>query len=101
MTRNLPLIVRALGPTLTQFGVANALNDPALELRNSQGTLVDSNDNWLSSPKSIQIQATGLAPPDSAEPAVLATLPMGNYTAIVRGVGATSTGLALLEIYPQ
>ena len=37
----------------------------------------------------------------SAEPAVLVTLPMGNYTAIVRGVGAMPTGLALLEIYPQ
>ena len=77
------------------------LSDPALELRNAQGTLIDSNDNWQSSPKSTQIQATGLAAPDSAEPAVLATLPMGNYTAIVRGVGATSTGLVLLEIYPQ
>jgi cyclophilin family peptidyl-prolyl cis-trans isomerase len=94
------IIVRALGPTLTQFGVANALSDPALELRNAQGTLVDSNDNWQSSPKSAQIQASGLAPPDSAEPAVLATLPMGNYTAIVRGVGTKPTGLALLEIYP-
>ncbi len=101
LTGQKTIIVRALGPTLTQFGVANALNDPALELRNSQGTLVDSNDNWQSSPKGAQIQATGLAPPDSAELAVLATLPMGNYTAIVRGVGARPTGLALLEIYPQ
>src|SRR5438876_4977966 len=77
------------------------LSDPALELRNAQGTLIDSNDNWQSSPKSAQIQASGLAPPDSAEPAVLATLPMGNYTAIVRGVRAVPTRLALLEIYPQ
>jgi hypothetical protein len=81
--------------------VANALNDPALELRNAQGTLVDSNDNWQSNPKKAQIQASGLAPPDAAEPALLVTLPMGNYTAIVRGVGAMPTGLALLEIYPQ
>src|SRR5438093_949584 len=101
LTGQKTIIVRALGPTLTQFGVANALNDPTLELRNAQGTLVDSNDNWQSSPKSAQIQASGLAPPDSAEPAVLATLPMGNYTAIVRGVRAVPTGLALLEIYPQ
>ena len=101
LTGQKTIIVRALGATLTQFGVANAVNDPALELRNAQGTLVDSNDNWQSSPKSAQIQATGLAPPDSAELAVLATLPMGNYTAIVRGVGAMPTGLALLEIYPQ
>jgi cyclophilin family peptidyl-prolyl cis-trans isomerase len=101
LTGQKTLIVRALGPTLTQFGVANALNDPALELRNAQGTLVDSNDNWQSSPNKAQIQASGLAPPDAAEPAVLVTLPMGNYTAVVRGVGAMPTGLALLEIYPQ
>ena len=101
LTGQKSIIVRALGPTLTQFGVANALDDPALELRNAQGTLVDSNDNWQSSPKKAQIQASGLAPPDRAEPAVLDTLPMGNYTAIVRGVGAMPTGLALLEIYPQ
>jgi hypothetical protein len=63
--------------------------------------MADSNDNWKSSPKKAQIQATGLAPPDPAEPAVLDTLPTGNYTAIVREVGAMPTGLALLEIYPQ
>jgi cyclophilin family peptidyl-prolyl cis-trans isomerase len=101
LTGQKTIIVRALGPTLTQLGVANALHDPALELRNAQGTLVDSNDNWQSSPKRAQIQASGLAPPVSAEPAVLVTLPKGNYTAIVRGVGAMPTGLALLEIYPQ
>ncbi len=101
LTGQKTIIVRALGPTLTQFGVANALNDPALELRNAQGALVDSNDNWQSSPKSAQNQASGLAPPHSAEPAVLVTLPIGNYTAIVREVGAIPTGLALLEIYPQ
>jgi len=101
LTGQKTIIVRALGPTLTQFGVANALNDPALEVRNAQGTLVDSNDNWQSNPKKAQIQASGLAPPNAAEPAVLVTLPMGNYTAVVRGVGAMPTGLALLEIYPQ
>ena len=77
LTGQKTIIVRALGATLTQFGVANAVNDPALELRNAQGTLVDSNDNWQSSPKSAQIQASGLAPPDSAEPAVLVTPPNG------------------------
>jgi cyclophilin family peptidyl-prolyl cis-trans isomerase len=101
LTGQKTIIVRALGPTLTQFGVANALNDPALEVRNAQGTLVDSNDNWQSNPKKAQIQASGLAPPNAAEPAVLVTLPMGNYTAVVRGVGAMPTGLGLLEIYPQ
>ena len=98
LTGEKTIIVRTLGPTLTQFGVANALNDPALELRNAQGTLVDSNDNWKSSPKKAQIQASGLAPPNLAEPAVLDTLPMGNYTAIVRGVGTMPTGLAILAM---
>jgi len=101
LTGQKTIIVRALWPTLAQFGVANALNDPALELRNAQGPLLDSNDNWQSSPKRAQIQASGLVPPNPAEPAVLDTLPIGNYTAIVRGVGAMPTGLALLEIYPQ
>jgi hypothetical protein len=95
------VLVRALGPTLTQFGVANALHDPALELRNAQGTLVGSNDNWQSSPQKAQIQASGFAPPDPAEPAVLANLAMGNYTAVVHGVGSAPTGIALVEIYPQ
>jgi hypothetical protein len=90
-----------LGPTLTQFGVANALHDPALELRNAQGTLVDSNDNWQSSAQKAQIQASGFAPPDPAEPAVLANLAMGNYTAVIQGVGSAPTGVALVEIYPQ
>jgi cyclophilin family peptidyl-prolyl cis-trans isomerase len=95
------VVVRALGPTLTQFGVANALNDPALEVRDAQGALVDSNDNWQTSPQKTQIQASGKAPPNPAEPAVYVSLPTGNYTAIVRGVGATPTGTALVEVYPQ
>jgi hypothetical protein len=95
------VVVRALGPTLTQFGVANALHDPALELRNAQGTLVDSNDNWQSSPHKAQIQASGFAPPNPDEPAVFVTLSMGNYTAVVHGVGSAPTGVALVEIYPQ
>ncbi len=101
VTDDKTVLVRALGPTLTQFGLANALADPALELRNAQGALVDSNDNWQTSPQKTQIQATGFAPPDPAEPALYVSLPTGNYTAIVRGVGPTSTGTALVEVYPQ
>ena len=101
VTDNKTFLVRALGPTLTQFGVANALADPALELRDAQGTLIDSNDNWQTSPQKTQIQGSGHAPPNPAEPAVYDTLPAGNYTAIVHGVGATPTGTALVEVYPQ
>jgi hypothetical protein len=101
VTSDKTFVVRALGPTLTKFGLANALPDPALELRNAQGALVDSNDNWQTSPQKAQIQASGHAPPNPAEPAVYVSLPMGNYTAIVHGVGATLTGTALVEFYPQ
>jgi cyclophilin family peptidyl-prolyl cis-trans isomerase len=101
VTDDKTVLVRALGPTLTQFGLANTLADPALELRNAQGALVDSNDNWQTSPQKTQIQATGFAPPNAAEPAVYVSLPTGNYTAIVRGVGPAPTGTALVEVYPQ
>jgi cyclophilin family peptidyl-prolyl cis-trans isomerase len=101
VTDDKTVLVRALGPTLTQFGLANTLADPALELRNAQGALVDSNDNWQTSPQKTQIQATGFAPPNPAEPALYVSLPTGNYTAIVRGVGPAPTGTALVEVYPQ
>jgi hypothetical protein len=101
VTDDKTVLVRALGPTLTQFGLANTLADPALELRNAQGALVDSNDNWQTSPQKTQIQATGFAPPNAAEPALYVSLPTGNYTAIVRGVGPAPTGTALVEVYPQ
>jgi len=93
-----PVIVRALGPTLTSFGVANVLADPTLELRNSNGSLLASNDNWISSAQKDQISASGFAPPNSSESAILQTLAPGKYTAIVRGVNNT-TGNALVEIY--
>jgi len=101
VTSEKTFVVRALGPTLTQFGVANALPDPALELRDAQGTLIDSNDDWQTSPQKTQIHASGVAPPNAAEPALYVSLPAGNYTAIVLGVGATHTGNALVEVYPQ
>lgn len=101
VTDDKTVLVRALGPTLTQFGLANVLADPALELHNAQGALVDSNDNWQTSPQKTQIQATGFAPPNPAEPALYVPLSAGNYTAIVHGVGPAPTGTALVEVYPQ
>jgi len=95
------LVVRSLGPTLTQFGVTGALPDPKLELHDAQGALLDSNDNWQSSPQQAQIQASGFAPPNPVEPALFVTLPPGRYTAIVSGGGATPAGVALVEVYPQ
>jgi hypothetical protein len=91
------MIVRALGPTLTDFGVSGALADPTLELHNGSGALVAQNDNWKST-QQAEIQNSGYAPPKDAEAAILATLQPGNYTAIVRGNNNT-TGVALVEVY--
>jgi len=91
------VIVRALGPTLSQFGVSNPLADPTLELRDANGTLIASNNNWKDTQQS-DIQASGYAPPNDLESALIRTLAPANYTAIVRGVNNT-TGVALVEIY--
>jgi hypothetical protein len=74
------------------------LNDPTMELRDSSGALLISNDNWRDAPNSAAIQATLFAPTDDRESAILTTLAPGNYTALVRGAGNT-TGTALLEVY--
>ena len=91
------VLVRALGPELTSFGIADALQDPEMDLFDGNGNLIASNDNW----KALQqtaIQATGLAPGDEREPAILTTLIQGNWTAIVRGKNNT-TGVGLIEVY--
>jgi hypothetical protein len=90
------VIVRALGPTLTDFGVGGALADPTLELHDNDGILISQNDNWKSTQQST-IQNSGYAPPKDEEAAILNTLQPGNYTAIVRGNNNT-TGVALLEV---
>ena len=91
------VLVRVLGPTLTGFGVTGALANPTLELRDVNGNLIDSNDNWKST-NQIAIMATGLQPPNDLESAILRILNAGNYTVIVRGVNST-TGVALFEVY--
>ena len=91
------VLVRALGPELTSFGITDALLDPTLDLVDGNGNLVGSNDNWKDSQQAA-IQATGLAPRDDREPAILTTLIQGNWTAIVRGKNNT-TGVGLIEVY--
>jgi hypothetical protein len=93
------LLVRALGPELAAFGVAGALGDPALELHDFNGATLATNDNWRDASNSADISATGLAPGDDREPAVLTLLGPGTYTAVVRGIGGSRTGIALLEAY--
>src|SRR5436190_2578936 len=92
------IIVRALGPTLGSYGVANALNDPMLELHDSSGATIATNDDWQTGSQASQISSSGYAPTNSNEPALIATLPAGAYTAIVRGYNS-STGVALVEMY--
>jgi hypothetical protein len=91
------VLIRAIGPSLTGLGVANALQDPSLELHDNNGALIASNNDWQSDHQA-EIQATGLAPSSPQESAILATLLPTNYTAIVRGVNNTS-GVGLVEVY--
>jgi hypothetical protein len=91
------VIIRALGPTLTQPGVSGALPDPTLALIDGNGNRVAFNDNSKNTQQST-IQATGFAPRNDLESAILATLPNGNYTAIVSGKKG-ATGVGLVEVY--
>ena len=91
------VVVRALGPSLSEHGVAGALPNPTLELYNDHGSRIFANDDWRSE-QEAQIVATSLAPTDDREAAIIATLPPGNYTAIVRGAQDT-TGVSLVEVY--
>ncbi len=114
------MILRAIGPELRQYGVPNFLADPTLELRNGNGALIASNNKWQDDPsQASQISASGLAPSSNLESAIIASLPPGNYTAIVRGATSTptpaptatatptttatpvsnTTGVALVEVY--
>jgi hypothetical protein len=94
------LIVRALGPSLGTGAhpLADVLPNPVLELHDGSGNLLSSNDDWVSSPQHAAIVASGLAPSNSVESAILTTLSPGNYTAIVRGVNS-ATGIGLVEVY--
>jgi hypothetical protein len=105
-TESKRVIVRAIGPELTQYGVPDALLNPTLELHDHTGALIASNDNWqhtiiggiITSDQLSDIRSSGHAPRDARESAIVAELPAGNYTAIVRGVNDT-TGVALVELY--
>lgn len=91
------VLIRAIGPSLTQFNVTDALSDPTLELHDGTGAVIASNDNWKESQQAA-IEATGIPPTEDKESAIVATLEPGNYTAIVRGAN-NATGVALIEAY--
>ena len=100
------VIIRAIGPELTQYGITDALANPRLELHNGSGALIASNDDWqttiiggiITSNQVSDIQNSGHAPTVASESAIIADLQPGNYTAIVPGVNNT-TGVALVEVY--
>jgi hypothetical protein len=100
------VIIRAIGPELTQFGIPDALANPILELHNGSGSVIATNDDWqttivggiITTSQVSDIQNSGHAPTAASESAIIANLPPGNYTAIVRGV-ANTTGVGLVEVY--
>lgn len=92
------VIVRALGPSLTAFGVVGALADPTVSVFNASGTQIATNDNWQTDANSAAVSAKNLAPTNPVESALYLVLGPGSYTAVVRGV-SNSTGVALVEVY--
>lgn len=92
------VVARGLGPSLTSQ-VATALDDPLLEVRDANGVLLDSNDNWEQSGGASDIESVGLAPSDPAESAIYFPLVRpGRYTAILRGKNS-AVGVGLVELY--
>jgi uncharacterized repeat protein (TIGR03803 family) len=96
------VIVRAIGPSLSNSGLVGALQDPTLELHDGSGTTIATNDNWKirsdGSSQQAEVEATTIPPTNDLESAILSSLAPGNYTAIVRGVGNT-TGIGVVEVY--
>jgi hypothetical protein len=91
------VLIRAIGPSLSDAGVTGVLSDPTVELHDANGVLVSTNDNWKDTDEAA-IEETGLAPQSDAESAILAELVPASYTTIVMGKNGT-TGVALVEVY--
>jgi hypothetical protein len=93
------VVVRAIGPSLLRTGLTNVLIDPTLELRDNNGTLLMSNDNWKDNEAQAHlIKIVGLGPTDNRESALIATLAPGAYTTVVAGKNG-GIGIGLVEIY--
>jgi hypothetical protein len=92
------VLIRGIGPSLANYGISGAMANPSIELKNSAGTVVASNDDWQQSAQYQEIQSSGFAPSNSYESALIATLAPGSYTTTLQGVGGT-TGVAVVEVY--
>jgi hypothetical protein len=93
-------VVRALGPSLAAAGIPDPLLNPVLQMFDANGNTIASNDDWRDG-QAGELQALGLAPGDEREAAIVAILPPGGYTAIVRSISPSSAGVALVEIYRE
>jgi hypothetical protein len=91
------VFVRGIGPSLEQFGVTGALQDPTVEVHNGNGAVMAFNDDWRE-PYEAEIWNAGGPLADTRESALVLTLAPGSYTAILRGKGNT-TGNGLVEVY--
>jgi len=96
-TASKKVIVRAMGPSLGNYGVTSALADPTLELHDATGAVIATNDNWAETQRT-DVEASGIPPPNELESAIVRTLPPGAYTALVDGKNG-GTGTALVEVY--
>jgi len=96
-TASKDLVVRALGPSLAQFGVPGVLGDPALEIHDQSGAVIATNHDWQETQKAT-LEASGLAPQNDAEAAIRITLPPGRYTAVMSSETGMS-GVGLVELY--
>jgi hypothetical protein len=95
------VIVRGLGPSLSAFGVLNPLQDPMIELRDGNGNVLKTNNDWTDDPvQAAEITAAGFAPSNTKESAIAASLPPGPYTAILSGVNNTE-GVGTVEVYDR
>jgi hypothetical protein len=91
------VIIRAIGPSLSGFGITGAMQNPTLEVKNANGSTLMTNDDW-EGPQKAEILAQHLDPSDPRESALVISLPDGNFTAIVRGQGG-ETGVAVVQVY--
>jgi hypothetical protein len=95
------IVIRGLGPSLTSFGITNPLQDPTLELRDHNGTLLKSNNDWEEdSAQAAEIAGAGFAPSNPKESAIAATLTPGAYTAILAGFNG-GQGVGTVEVYDR
>jgi hypothetical protein len=97
------IVIRGMGPSLAPgaFPIEAVLADPTLELRDGNGSLLISNDNWQDNPaQAAEVTAAGLAPTNTLESAIATTLPAGLYTALLSGRN-TGTGIGVVEIYDR